>query len=245
MKLYGFVTELYSYIVLCNTITPFGMNSNRTLTHDSFLQSLDDLQDFGAFGVMFSGGHGLFELISLISLFAASQESLPSINGAADPERYEIYEQLKSRIINWNPQPTEYNEYELLPGCRATLEFCRQASLLFLETAMSPFSKYDTARICHLQPLLDVAISYMPQILPSKFSCIVMWPLMIIGSCLVEEDQRMAMKDALLHNQYMMRNTAQASNLLELLWRDPDEYAIGPYGLGLLMENYKLDYGVI
>lgn len=65
---------------------------------------------------------------------------------------------------------------------------------------------------------------------------------MIIGSCLVEEDQRKATKDVLLHNQCMMRNTAQASDLLELLWLDPDEYAIGPYGLGLLMENYKLDY---
>jgi hypothetical protein len=43
----------------------------------------------------------------------------------------------------------------------------------------------------------------------------------------------------------MMRNTAQASKLLELLWMDPDEYAIGPYGLGILMENYGLEYGVI
>jgi hypothetical protein len=239
--------ELYSYIVLCNTITPFGMNNNRTLTHDSFLQSLDDLRDFGAFGVMFGGGHSLFELISLISLFAAPQESPPSIHDAADLERYEIYEQLKSRTINWKPPETDYfvHEHDLLSGRKETLEFCRQALLIFLETAISPFSKYDTARIYQLQPLLDVAISYVPQILSSKFSCIVMWPLMILGSCLVEEDQRKAMKDVLIHNQYMMRNTAQASNLLELLWLDPHDYAIGPYGLGLLMENYKLDYGVI
>ncbi|GIJ81567.1 hypothetical protein Asppvi_000066 [Aspergillus pseudoviridinutans] len=249
LKLYGFVTELYSYVVLCNTITPFAMNCKRTLVHDKFLQSLDDLRDFGAFGVMFGGGHGLFEMISLISLFAAHKESLPSMGHDTDPERYEIYERFKSRIINWNPpamdSPENDSDHDLLSGRKAALELCRLVLMIFLETALSPFSKYDSARIYQLQPLLDVAMSYLPLVSPTKFSCIAMWPLMIIGSCLVEEDQRRVMKNILIHNQYMMRNTAQASNLLELLWMDPDEYAIGPYGLGMLMENYELDYGVI
>lgn len=70
--------ELYSYIVSSNAMTPFRMNSNRTLAHDSFLQSLDDLRDFGAFGVNLSGRHSLFELTSLLSLFAAPQESHPA-----------------------------------------------------------------------------------------------------------------------------------------------------------------------
>jgi hypothetical protein len=239
--------ELYSYIVLCNTITPFGMNCNRTLVHDSFLQSLDDLRDLGAFGVMFGGGHSLFELISLISLFAAHKESFPLMGGDTDSERYVIYEQLKGRIINWNPPAMDSSgtDHDVMSGRKATLELCRQALLIFLETAISPLSKYDSARIHHLQPLLHVAMSYLPHVVPSKFSTITMWPLMIIGSCLVEEDQRRAMKNILTHNHYMMRNTAQASNLLELLWVDPDEYAFGPYGLGLLMKNYQLDYGVI
>ncbi|KAF7162450.1 hypothetical protein CNMCM5623_007741 [Aspergillus felis] len=213
LKLYGFVMELYSYVVLCNSITPFGMNCKRTLVHDTFLQSLDNLRDFGAFG------------------------------------RYEIYERFKSRIIDWNPpamdSPENGSDHDLLSGRKAALEFCRLALMIFLETALSPFSKYDPTRIYQLRPLLDVAMSYLPLVSPTKFSCIVMWPLMIIGSCLVEEDQRRAMKHILIHNQYMMRNTAQASSLLELLWMDPDEYAIGPYGLGMLIENYELDYGVI
>jgi hypothetical protein len=249
LKLYEFVMELYSYIVLCNTITPFGMNSKRTVIHDSFLQSLDDLRDFGAFGVMFGGGHRLFEMISSISLFAAQKGSLPSMGDDTDPEPHGTYKRLKSRIINWNHPAIDSSGYDydhdLLPGRKEALELCRQALLIFLETALSPLSTYDFARIFHLQPLLDVAMSYLPQLVPSKFSCITMWPLMIIGSCLVEEDQRRTLKDILSHNHYMMRNTAQASNVLELLWIDPDEYSIGPYGLGLLMETYMLDYGVI
>ncbi|KAI9934817.1 hypothetical protein MW887_000434 [Aspergillus wentii] len=228
-KLYGFVMEVYSYIVLCNSITPFAMNRNRTLIYDSFLQTFDDLQDLGAFGVMFSGGHHLFELISAVSLFAAQNPN---------PDRHE-YRQLKARISALeSPIPKE-------PECRATLEVCRIALLAFLETANLPFSKYDTTRMQHLQPLLDVAMRDLPQILPSSYSCILMWPIMIIGSCLMEEEQRAVVSHMLLHNQYGMKNTAQASMLLELLWKDPDERAFGPYGLGLLMDRHNLDYGVI
>ncbi|KAL5364482.1 fungal-specific transcription factor domain-containing protein [Aspergillus floccosus] len=235
-KLYGFVMEVYSYIVLCNSITPFGMNCNRTLIYDSFLQTLDDLQDLGAFGVMFSGGHHFFELISSVALLATKDPNL---------DRHEEYMRLKARVGALESPVLEESDSLSRPGCTATLEVCRIALLTFLETANSPFSKYDTTRIQQLQPLLDVAVLNLPQILPSTYSCILMWPIMIIGSCLVEEDQRAVISHMLLHNQYWMKNTAQASMLFELLWNDPDEHAFGPYGLGLLMNRHNLDYGVI
>lgn len=227
------------------------MNCKRTVIHDSFLQSLDDLRDFGAFGVMFGGGHGLFEMVSSISLFAARKEPFLSMGDDADTEPHGTYERLKSRVINWNnpaidPHGHEY-DHNLPTGRKAALELCRLALLIFLDAAHSPFSKSDSARMYHLQHSLDMAMSYVPHLLPStsKFSCIVLWPLMIIGSCLVEDGQRRTLKEILSHNHYMMINTAQGSNILELLWVDPDEYSIGPYGLGMLMENYMLDYGVI
>ncbi|PLB48912.1 hypothetical protein P170DRAFT_358100 [Aspergillus steynii IBT 23096] len=235
-KLYGFIIEVYSYVVLCNSITPFNMNRNRTLIYDTFLQNLDDLQDFGAFGVMFSGGHHFFELISSISLFAARD---------LNTDRNEEYRQLKVRIDALRPPVPEEPETQLHPECNATLEVCRIALLAFLETAASPFSKYDTLRIQHLQPLLDVAVLNLPLILPSNYSCIIMWPVMIIGSCLIEEEQRGVISHMLLHNQYGMKNTVQASMLLESLWKDPDEHAFGPYGLGIMMNRHNLDYGVI
>jgi hypothetical protein len=66
----------YRYSTTSNlpAITPFGMNYNRTIIHDPFLQSLDELHDYGVFSVMFGGGHSLFEMISLISRFTAEQE---------------------------------------------------------------------------------------------------------------------------------------------------------------------------
>jgi hypothetical protein len=220
------------------------MNYNQTLVHDSFLQSLNELRDYGAFGVMFGGGHSIFEMISSISRFAAEQEPRSSMGHTTVPERHEIYKRLKTHAINWNLPASDASNAGISDR-KATLEVCRQASLIFLETAVSPLSKYDYARIYHLQPLVDVAMSYLPRILPSKYSCITMWSAMIVGSCLMEEEQRTFMKNVLIHNHYMMRQTAQASNLLELLWRDSDQYAIGPYGLGLVMAKHGIDYGVI
>lgn len=244
-KLFGFVAEVYSYIVLSNSITPFNMNCNRTLIYDSFLQSLDDLRDLGAFGVMFSGFHSLFELISSVSLFAGEQDTQPSIGTSLPPDRYETYKQLKMRIGHLDLSAIEHPYTEVLPGHSTALGVFRIALLVFLETAVSPFSKHDLVRTHHLQSLLDQAVHYLPEMLASNYSCILMWPIMVIGSCLVKEDQRNVITHLLIHNHYFMRNTAQASVLLQLLWDDPDEYAFGPYGLGLLMRRHGLDYGVI
>ncbi|KAJ5698461.1 fungal-specific transcription factor domain-containing protein [Penicillium macrosclerotiorum] len=244
-RLYGFIMEVYSYLVLCNSVTPFGMNQNRTLVHDSFLQSIDDLKHFGAFGVMFGGGHGLFELLSLVSLFAAQQDSLPPPSELPNSERFSIYKRLKNSVVNWNPPVVESANSDWLSQRRAALEVCRHALLIFLETALSFFTKGDMERIGHIQTLIDVAISYLPQIFPSNYSCILMWPLMIIGSCMVNEEQKELLKSILTHNHYMMRNSVQGGRLLELLWEDRDEAAIGPYGLGLIMNKHGFDYGVI
>ncbi|KAB8262252.1 fungal-specific transcription factor domain-containing protein [Aspergillus pseudonomiae] len=244
-KLFGFVAEVYSYIVLSNSITPFNMNCNRTLIYDSFLQSLDDLRDLGAFGVMFSGFHSLFELISSISLFAGEQEAQPSTGPSLPLDRYETYNQLKMRIDHLDISTIEHPDTEVLPGHSTALGVFRIALLVFLETAVSPFSKHDSMRVHHLQPLLDRAVHDLPGMLASNYSCLMMWPIMVIGSCLMKNEQRNVITHLLIHNHYLMRNTAQASVLLQLLWDDPDEYAFGPYGLGLLMRGHGLHYGVI
>ena len=62
----------------------------------------------------------------------------------------------KTGAINWDlPVPASNAER------RTTLEVCWQALLIFLETAVSPFSKYDSERNYHHQPILDVAMSYI------------------------------------------------------------------------------------
>lgn len=241
-KLLGFVAEVYSYIVLSNSITPFGMSSNRTLIYDPFLRSLDDLRDLGAFGVMFSGVHSLFELISSVSLFAGQQASWPLTDTGLPPDCHETYNRLRMCIGYLGPLAIEHEGSQ---EHNATKEVFRIALLVFLETSISPFSKLDSVRVHRLQPFLDRALHHLPQILLSNYSCILMWPVMVIGSCLVREEQREIVASILNDNHYLMRNTGQGSVLLRLLWNDTDEFSFGPYGLGLLMERHGLNYGII
>lgn len=218
------------------------MSSNRTLIYDPFLRSLDDLRDLGAFGVMFSGVHSLFELISSVSLFAGQQATRPLMGNSLPPDQHETYNRLRVCIGYLGPLAIEPE------GCQAydaAREMFRIALLVFLETSIPPFSKNDSVRVHRLQPFLDRALHHLPQILLSNYSCISMWPIMVIGSCLVREEQRETVASTLNNNHYLMRNTGQGSALLQLLWNDPDEYSFGPFGLGLLMERHGLDYGII
>jgi hypothetical protein len=244
-KLYGFVMEFYAYFVLCNSITPFGMNERRNLIHDPFLQSLDDLKDFGAFGVMFGGGHGLFGLISSISLFTAQQELMHSWESLPDPKRLATYNNLKQTTLNWNPSDADCADAHWPAALKATLEVCRNALLIFLETGLSPLSRRYAERLERIQGHIDIAMIHLPEVIESTYACILMWPLLMIGSCMVKEEQRLWLQDVLKHNRYMMRHSIQGCELLEMLWADTDEFVIGPRGLGLLMEKHGLNYGVI
>ncbi|KLJ10836.1 hypothetical protein EMPG_09850 [Blastomyces silverae] len=243
-KLYGFVMEVYGYIVVSNIITPYGMNQARTLIVDPFLQSFDDLRSFGAFGSMLCGSHNLFEMISEISVFSA-QQGPPSPSVEINPDRLNIYSDLKNRIVNWDPPSGDSPGPIFVSQRRAALEVYRHALLIFLETAISPFSIHDTARILTIQMHIDVGLSYHNHSFRTTYSTLLLWPLMIIGSCMVKEDQQRVMANRLAHNHFKMKNTVQGARLLELLWADDDEYAIGPYGLGLVMEKYHCHYQVL
>ncbi|OQE40268.1 hypothetical protein PENCOP_c006G00201 [Penicillium coprophilum] len=244
-KLLGFVSEVYSYIVLSNSITPSDMDCNRTVVHDPFLRSLDDLREFGAFGVMFNGVHKLFELIPHLSRLARNQGSQLSMGDNLDQNIYGTYHQPMIRIDYLGTLAREQPETKMLSAHSTFLDFFRIALLAFLETTIPPISRNDSMRLHHLQPYLDLALSHLPRVVLSTYSCISMWPIMVIGSCLVKDEQRELITNILSNNHYLMRNTAQGSDLLRLLWNDPDEYFIGPHGLGLLMQKRGLNYGVI
>ncbi|OJD11808.1 hypothetical protein AJ78_07490 [Emergomyces pasteurianus Ep9510] len=243
-KLYGFVMELYGYIVLSNIITPYGMNEARTLVVDPFLQSFEDLRSFGAFGSMLCGSHNLFEMISEISIFSA-QQGPPSPSVETDPDRLNIYNDLKNRIVNWDPPASDSPNSNFLAQRRAALEVYRHALLIFLETAISPLSIHDKTRILTIQMHIDVGLSHHHHSFQTTYSTILLWPLIIIGSCMVKKDQQRVMAHGLAHNHFKMKNTVQGGRLLELLWADDDEYAIGPYGLGLVMDKYNCNYQVL
>lgn len=244
-RLCGLILELYSYMVLANIITPYGMVQDRILVYDPSLLSLEGLTESWPFGTMFGGSHGLFEMISQVSLFSVHQKSIEESGEQPSTERLRTYNNIKAYIVNWIAPVVDSSDADWLLQRKAAFEVCRFALLIFLETALSPISVHDDGMICKVQVLVDVALSHLQLIPTSDYDCIMMWPLIIIGSCLVKEDQRIRHSYLLSHNRYQMRNTGIAGWLLKLLWNDCDPRAFGPYGLGLIMEKHGISYGVI
>lgn len=240
--LYGLIIEIYAYIVFSNSITPFGMNQTRTMIYDPFLQSLDDLRQYGAFGSLLNGLHFLFQIIPQISLFAAGQKT--SNNSSYDLDRLTTYNDLKRLIIN-RSQSFVIPQHDDASSQRTTLEIYSYALLIFLETALSPITVHGVARKRDLQLYIDAAITHMHELSASYHASILLWPLLIVGSCTGATGQRSYLKNMLDHNHFHMKNTGQAGRLLELLWAEDNEDAVGPYGLGLVMDKYGLNYGVL
>ncbi|KAL4882486.1 fungal-specific transcription factor domain-containing protein [Aspergillus karnatakaensis] len=242
--LYGIILELYSYIVLTNSITPYGMLPSRTLPIDPFLLKLGQLSEFETFGVMFGGSHGIFELLLHVSVHVAQTPDESASDAVSGAEKYET---LKTRVIQWTPAPITSTDTDFLAQRTAVMEFLRQVVLLYVETVPSVLRTDDEHRMQRIQELVDMARLYLQRENTSPYQCIALWALIVLGSFVIREEEREDISNRLLRNKFKMRNTVQARWVLGLLWveQETDKFAIGPYGLGLVMRKFGLSYAVM
>ncbi|KAL4911373.1 fungal-specific transcription factor domain-containing protein [Aspergillus multicolor] len=238
---YGLIIELYSYIVLANSITPYGMIPSRAIPLDPFLLSLhSELGDFEAFGTMFGGTHELFEVLMHVSVHADQGiEPRPSLDAE---NKYAL---LKARVLQWTPPTIASADPIFLAQRTGVLEVIRHAVLIYLETMTRLVSRDDEVRMEQIQGLVDIAVAYMRQATYSPYQCIALWALIIVGTCSTRHEDQETVSGLLLNNQFKMRNTVQAGHLLKMLWADSDPYAIGPYGLGIIMRKHGICYAVV
>ncbi|KAL4995597.1 fungal-specific transcription factor domain-containing protein [Aspergillus recurvatus] len=239
---YGLTLELYSYIVLSNSITPYGMIQSRTIPVDPFLLSLgSELCEFEAFGTMFGGTHELFEVLMHISVHADQGSEPPGPSSDTQSK----YAMLRARVLQWTPPTIPSTDPDFLTQRAAVLGVIKTAVLIYLETMPRLVRRDDESAVAKIQDLVNVAVAYLKQETCSPYQCIALWALMVIGSCSTQDEDREIVSNRLLNNQYKMRNTVQARFLLGLLWADTDLYAIGPYGLGLVMRKHGVCYAVV
>jgi hypothetical protein len=238
----GFALEVYAYLVLANNITPSAATGNRLLPVDTLLTSLETLSVYDTFGIMFAGIHGLFEIIPQISQLYQRILEETAETGGCSMESNVIYATLHTRIISWKLA----DAIGAALACQREImaECYRHGLLIYIETAMSGPIVDDPSVICKIQDHVDAIFSYSATLrqAESQYRAILLWPLMISGSCTVKEDQRKILATSLRMSRYQMRLCQIACELLELLWRDPDKRAYGPYGLLLIMQKYNISY---
>lgn len=228
----GFALEAYAYLVLINTITPYGIMEARTIPIDPYLTSLDSLSDYSTFGTILGGGHGLLEIVPHIAALFAKRLAEESL-GAPSQECCSEYLMLRSRIERWKNPKIEDS------AAMIATEAWRHSLHIYLEASISG-SVITAETMSKIQPHVQEFDPLFRQLDDFPAQNVMLWPAMIVYSCLVDTDEQRDAISHLLGTKYQFQMCTSAMELLDLLWKDPDEKAFGPYGLTFVMNKHNI-----
>lgn len=243
-RMKGFVLEVYAYLVLANNITPYGRNEARTLPLDPFITSFETLREYETFGLFFSCGHGLFETIPKICIFAMDRLSEEEGSNVCSMENQRTYQHLVSSLLEWKSPPVDLEMIEFENAHRSAGEVYRQALLMFVKAAMCGSVVDNPKVIAEIQGHIEVIEDAMPILHVSPFVTVMLWPLMIMGSCLTSPRERAGLMRSLEASSIELMQVAEAAKLLQLLWDDNDRRAYGPFGLHLIMQKHNINFSM-
>jgi len=246
--IFGYLLEIYTYLVLANSVMPYGIMDSRHVPYDGVIDNfVSTLSTYDTFGIMFAGCHELFELIPAISRFAAQrlkeEEQAPTAASLSNSDAF--YTSTHARIRDWQQGPPSATDADCVPKRLAIGETYRHALFIYLETAMLgtarlPASAEVHTRLHeHLAHIKDAVESQ--DLVTSTFATILLWPMIIAGSVLVPGNERELLAQGLRMAQYANCTSIQTAELLELMWADEDPRSFGPYGLYLAMERHGIN----
>ncbi|EXJ86203.1 hypothetical protein A1O1_06573 [Capronia coronata CBS 617.96] len=238
-EIHGFVLEVYAYLMSVAYITPYGTPGSSTVPMDDFVTSLRTLQDYDCFGTFFGCGFTLFEKIPMIAelyrLCLADRAK-----GRVTNESLGKCNELLASIKEWKSPPPPADMAQFRAEHEITGEIYRHALLIYLELAIYGSPVVNPKIVYQIQQHVDKILSIQPDLNSSPYRCVLMWPAMMVGSCLIKEDQRRYMLEEWLVLHCRMNHIKQAISLLKLLWEDDDGRAYGPLGLHLMMEKHSI-----
>ena len=241
-KLQGFVLEVYAYLALVSNIIPYGIVQERTLPLDPFITSLGGLKEYETFGIFFGCCHSLFELIPSISVLATKRLREEELSMRSE-ETVSMYNGLLSRLEEWRAPPLDPEMAEWKSAHIATGKMYRHALFAYLKAAMCGSVVDNPKVIYQLQQHIDEVWPILDEVRNSPYGTTILWPLLIIGSCVVREDQRHSLRNRLESpGQWRMSQVIQALRLLNLLWDSNDRHAFGPYGLYFTMKEHGINF---
>lgn len=226
--------EIYSYLVLVANITPYGLDEHRTLPFDPLIFSFGEkVAGLQSSGVIFSSIEGLFSLIPSVALLA--RQRLEEPDDEMSYELMEKFDELEQRILTWAPPEETAAIWDADRDSLASVY--RHALLIYLKASRCGTVVGDTRVIQDIQEHVNSAIATMVSLAMSTMCAVLLWPVIMVGSCLIIKPQQSLVYEGLRFSRYKTANVIQAIELLEKLWRDPAPEAYGPYGLHYIMKK--------
>lgn len=241
--LQGLVLETYAYLVLVSNITPYGTMMSRTIPLDDFVVKLDHLPRYTTFGSFFSCGYDVFEYIPKIAILAKQCLDEIAMSGSCSTASKQTYAQLLNELSNLGSCTVVRGAAE--EDTQSAREIYRRSLLIFLETAIAGpvVDNVESRRV--IQQHVNAVFPHSQEVRETNFGTIMLWPLMVVASCLISEDQRNRIRRrAELPHRWLTNQLPAAQRILEMLWASDDRSAFGPYGLFMIMQQHDINYSM-
>lgn len=241
----GLTIEMYAYLDACNTFTPHGLDSERTMPQDGFIASVVDLESFPTFGVLFAGSHELYQMVPSVSLLASRRLAEEDL-GYNEPSAAlrTMHDKIHSRLASWKMPAAAWadetvDDYDLR---RQAAEALRHALHIYLATAIAGATVTDQGVRAYVsQHVRAVFAATTSLVAARRYVATMLWPVLIAGSCMSSTAGQQLLLSELRGGWFQMRQLEMMGQLLSLLWQDPDPRAYGPYGLYVTMKKHRLN----
>ncbi len=225
--------EVYSYLASSSNITFHSTSEERAITYDASIYSIDQWKESKTYGVMFGCSSALFELIPQVCQFGREhflQESDTSSPSASSLASYNFFE---AQIHDWRP-PADFDGGGAIPGTLDGAYIYQEALLVYLHAGFyasdvtnSEFRHKVSASVSKILLLMES----IPQVSPKVSIWVtLLWPLMIVGSCLTSTTDRKRLLEIYRQSPCKMAILDRAIQLLDLVWERDSDVVFGPYG---------------
>jgi hypothetical protein len=233
----SFLLETYTYLISVVNFTANTDSDYRTVIFDPCTEALESLQHSKVSGALLGCAQDLFKLIPSICKFGYRRLNEEK-NQKFSFETIALYKSLESKIQDWQP-PKVIDREDFSTKDRITAaKIYQQALLVFLHGNYYGSKVMDPKFLALVDTSLAKSLPFIGDISDdSPIMTTLLWPGLVLGSCLQQPLHRMLLRDRLLGSPFNMMLVSQTVHILEWLW---EEGEFGPYGLGAVMKRHKI-----
>lgn len=238
-ELPGFLLETYAYLVSVVNITANTDSDPQTVIFDPFINALGVYRDSKVYGATMGCAQDLIELISSVCQFGYRRIAEEQ-NNESPSESMALYRSVESKIQSWQPPHITIKDDYSAKDRIIAAKFYQQALLVFLHASFYASNNMEPTFLALVEKSLEKLIPLVAD-LPedTPIMATLLWPALIIGSCLRHPLHRMLLRHRMLASPFKMLLVSKTVQLLDWLWEE-DEF--GPYGLGSVMKKHKITH---
>ena len=235
----AFLLETYAYMVSVANITVNIQPAYSVFALGPCIAGLERFQSCQASGMMFGFARDLITLIPSICTLGYNR-IIEEDTGMDSLESAACYADLLWKLENWKESPISEASKSNVNDLLLAAKLYKEAILIFLHAAFYASKVTDPEFLRLVDTSLYAALSSIDFDNDSPVLPVMLWPSMIMGSCLRDPMQREYLRCKMLQTTFNMTVVLNSVQLLDWLWEDNSIDAYGPYGLGSVMKKHGI-----